>query len=337
MPEHAVPVWMGKSMVEHKIKYEKVPEIIYDAHLVDDVVFKGMADRERNGDLSLYEEYHKLRDAIYDIEQEMRPKKFRDLDSIFFHHLDYDRFLMKTLDEFPDIKGNVEEVHVRRATTKQNEGSNLVDDGKKVLIRLYSDQFIEGKKICRVLRHELMHVSDMMDKGFGYNAEPFDCPPMEERIIRDRYRLFWDIYIGGRLERDGREGIATREDRKKEFDSFFGKVPEKTRDLIFEKIWEGKEPLTHNQMVEMSKDIKKTVEIAGSGNTNNLKEETERAGPSHGTTCPFCGFPTSDWVDDMGNSEDIVKAVREDFPDWDVRDSVCSRCAEYYKLKTGKW
>ncbi len=324
-------------MVEHKIKHEKVPEIIYDAHLVDDVVFKGLAERERNGDTALYREYHEQRDDIYDLEQEMRPKKFRDLDSYFFHHLDYDHFLIDTLDEFPDIKGNVEEVHVRSATTKQNEGSNLVDDGKKVLIRLYSDQFIEGKRICKVLRHELMHVSDMMDKSFGYGAELLDCPPMEERIIRDRYRLFWDIYIGGRLEKDGRETIATREDRKKEFDSFFGKIPEKTRDLIFEKIWEGKEPLTHDKMIEMSKDIKKIVEIAGSENTNNREEGIERIDPAQGTTCPFCGFPTSDWAKDMGNSEEVVQVVKDDFPDWDVRDSVCTRCAEYYRLKIGKW
>jgi hypothetical protein len=39
----------------------------------------------------------------------------------------------------------------------------------------------------------------------------------------------------------------------------------------------------------------------------------------------------------MGNTEEIVKIIKEDFPDWDVRDSVCSRCAEYYKLKAGKW
>ena len=324
-------------MLEHKIKHEKVSEIIYDAHLIDDVVFKGLAERERNGDTALYREYHKQRDKIYDIEQEMRPKKFRDLDSGFFHHLGYDHFLIETLDEFPDIKRNVEEVHVRRATTKQNEGSNLVDDGKKVLIRLYADQFIEGKEICKVLRHELMHVSDMMDKDFEYSAEPFDCPPMEEQIIRDRYRLFWDIYVDGRLEREGRETIATREDRKKEFESFFRKIPEKTRDIIFEKMWEGKDPLTHNKMVEMSKDIKRIVEITGSGNTDNLEEETERASPPQGTTCPFCGFPTYDWVEDMGNTEEIVKIIKEDFPDWDVRDSVCSRCAEYYKLKAGKW
>ncbi len=323
-------------MVEHKHKDKKSPELIYDPQLVDDIVYKGLAERERNGDIALYEEYHELRDDIYDIEQEMRPKRFKDLDNDFFHRLGYDRFLVEMLDEFPHVKGNIEEVHVRRATTKQNEGSNVAADGKKVIIRLYSDQFIEGKEIYKVLRHELMHVSDMLDESFGYRAESFDCSPMEERIIRDRYRLFWDIYVDGRLEREGRETSVTREDRKKEFVSFFSKIPEKIRDLIFESMWRGKGPLTHQKMVDLSQDVKRLIEVAtGSSSkaSSVLEKEMEKMGPLQGTTCPLCGFPTFDWVEDVGNSEGIVKVIKEDFPDWSAPCSVCSRCAEYYKLR----
>jgi hypothetical protein len=111
----------------------------------------------------------------------MRPKRFRDLDNDFFHRLGYGRFLVEILDEFPHVKEKVEEVHVRRATSKQNEGSNVVDDGKKVIIRLYSEQFIEGKKIGKVLRHEFMHVSDMLDEGFGYGTERNHCRKGREK------------------------------------------------------------------------------------------------------------------------------------------------------------
>ena len=134
-------------MAEHLHKDKKSPEIIYDALLVDDIVYKSLAEKERNGDITLYEAYHEQRDDIYDIEEEKRSKRFRELDNDFFHRLGYDRFLAEMLDEFPDVKEKVEEVHVRRATSKQNEGSNVVDDGNKVIIRLYSEQFIEGEKI----------------------------------------------------------------------------------------------------------------------------------------------------------------------------------------------
>ena len=55
-------------MAEHLHKDKKSPEIIYDALLVDDIVYKGLAERERNGDIILYEEYHELRDDIYEID-----------------------------------------------------------------------------------------------------------------------------------------------------------------------------------------------------------------------------------------------------------------------------
>ncbi|ODS34601.1 MAG: hypothetical protein SCARUB_00181 [Candidatus Scalindua rubra] len=310
-------------------------EIIYDIQLVDDIVFKGLAERERHGDIELYNKYHELRDGIYEIEQENRPKRFRDLDNDFFHRLGYDIFLKEILNEYPGIKDKIEEVHVRRATTKQNEGSNVVDNGKKVIIRLYPEQFIEGgKEIHKVLAHELMHVSDMMDEDFGYSVEHFDCSPMEERIIRDRYRLFWDIYVDSRLEREGKESIANKEIRKKEFDSFFSKIPEDTRGSIFEKMWGGKEPLTHPKMIELSKDINKVLAIAKEGNHEN---EAERVGPLPGTTCTLCGFPSFEWVEDIESDEEVVKILKEDFPDWSPHDGVCPRCVEYYKVKAGKW
>lgn len=314
-------------------------EILYDQQLVDDIVYKGLAEKERAGDLELYNEYHEKRDAIYEIEQAQRSKRFKDLDNEFFNRLGYDGYIAEIFDEFPDIKEVVEEVHIRRATTRQNEGSNIVDDGRKVIIRLYPELFIEGNEIRRVLRHELMHVLDMMDKDFGYKMdEDFGLSPMEERIIRDRYRLFWDIYVDGRLVNKGMETIVTREERRREFDSFFSKIPTEKRELIFKKIWDAEETFTHNKMLEMANDINKVLALASVGPSNEeLVEETKKLGPLPGTTCPLCGFPSFDWVEEAGEDEDIVKIIKSDFPDWEPHNGVCSRCAEYYKLRAGKW
>ncbi len=317
----------------------KTLEIKYDQQLVDDIVYKGLAAQEASGDLALYNEYHEKRDAIYELEQEKRPKRFKELDNDFFSRLGYDVYVREIFDEYPDIEEVIEEVHVRRATTRQNEGSNVVDEGKKVIIRLYPELFIEGTEMRRVLRHELMHVSDMMNKDFDYDVnEEFSPSPMEERIMRDRYRLFWDISVDGRLVNKGLETTATREERKREFDSFFSKIPEESRELIFSKMWDAEEPLTHGRMVELSKDINKVLALAaGSRSAEELLEEKKKLGPLPGTTCTLCGFPSFDWVEEVAEDEDIVKILKEDFPDWEPQDGVCSRCAEYYKIKAGKW
>ena len=314
-------------------------EIMYDHQLVDDIVCKGLVRQEASGDSTLYNEYHEKRDAIYEMELEKRPKKFKELDNDFFNRLGYDVYVREIFDEYPDIEEVIEEVHVRRATTRQNEGSNVVDEGRKVIIRLYPELFIEGKEIRRVLRHELMHVSDMMNSKFEYNVnEEFSPSPMEERLMRDRYRLFWDISVDGRLVSKGLETTATREERKREFDSFFSKIPDETRELIFSKMWEAEEPMAHDRMVELSKDTNKVLALAaGSRSAEELIEETKKLGPLPGTTCTLCGFPSFDWVEEAAEDEDIVKILKEDFPDWEPQDGVCSRCAEYYKIKAGKW
>ena len=318
----------------------KTLEIDYDQQLVDDIVYKGLAKQEASGDLALYKEYHEKRDAIYEMEEESRPRKFRELDSDFFNRLGCDVYIKEIFDEYPDIKEKIESVHVRRATTRQNEGSNVVDEGRKVIIRLYPEIFIEGiNEIRRVIRHELMHVSDMMNSKFEYDVnEEFSPSPMEERIMRDRYRLFWDISVDGRLVNKGLETTATREERKREFDSFFSKIPEDSREVIFTKMWEAEEPMTHNMMVELSKDTNKVLALAaGSRSVDELVEETKELGPLPGTTCPLCGFPSFDWVEEAAKDEETAKVISEDFPDWKPQDGVCSRCAEYYKIKAGKW
>ncbi len=318
----------------------KTLEIVYDQQLVDDIVYKGLAKQEASGDLALYKEYHEKRDAIYEMEEESRPRKFRELDSDFFNRLGCDVYIKEIFDEYPDIKEKIESVHVRRATTRQNEGSNVVDEGRKVIIRLYPEIFIEGiNEIRRVIRHELMHVSDMMNKEFNYNVnEEFSPSPMEERIMRDRYRLFWDISVDGRLVNKGLETTATREERKREFDSFFSKIPEGSRDLVFTKMWEAEEPMAHDRMVELSKDTNKVLALAaGDRSSEELIEDTKELGPLPGTTCTLCGFPSFDWVEEAAKDEETAKVISEDFPDWKPQDGVCSRCAEYYKIKAGKW
>lgn len=313
--------------------------IMYDQQLVDDIVYKGLANQEASGDYELYKEYHEKRDAIYGLAEENRPKKFRDLDSEFFNRLGYAVYIKEVFDEYPDIQEKIKEVHVRRATTKQNEGSNVVDEGSKVIIRLYPELFIQGTEIRRVIRHELLHVSDMMNDEFGYNVnEDFGTSPMEERIIRDRYRLFWDISVDGRLTNKGLETTETKEQRKKEFDSFFSKIPEESRGLIFDKLWNAEKPLTHDKMVEISKDTSKVLALAaGNRSGDELVEESKELGPLPGTTCPLCGFPSFDWVEETAKDEETVKVIHEDFPDWKPQDGVCSRCSEYYTIKAGKW
>jgi hypothetical protein len=104
-------------------------------------------------------------------------------------------------------------------------------------------------------------------------------------------------------------------------------------------MWSGKEALTHNKMVDLSRDVKRLIMAStgtGPKDLSALEEEMEKMGPLPGTTCPLCGFPSFDWLEGEGNGDEIVNLIKADFPDWSVRDSVCSRCAEFYQSRAGK-
>ncbi len=101
-------------------------------------------------------------------------------------------------------------------------------------------------------------------------------------------------------------------------------------------MWNGQEPLTHDEMVDLSQDVKRLImTTAGNGleNTGAVEMAIEKMGRLPGTACPLCGFPTCDWVADVGNSQEVVDRIKADFPDLKAYDSVCSRCAEYYRLE----
>ncbi len=96
--------------------------------------------------------------------------------------------------------------------------------------------------------------------------------------------------------------------------------------------------MPHGRMVELSKDTNKVLALAaGSRSVDELVADTKELGPLPGTTCPLCGFPSFDWVEEVANDEETAKVINEEFPDWKPQDGVCSRCAEYYKIKAGKW
>jgi hypothetical protein len=103
-------------------------------------------------------------------------------------------------------------------------------------------------------------------------------------------------------------------------------------------MWEAEEPMAHDRMVELSKDTNKVLALAaGDRSSEELIEDTKELGPLPGTTCTLCGFPSFDWVEEAAKDEETAKVINEDFPDWKPQDGVCSRCAEYYKVKAGKW
>lgn len=309
--------------------------ILYDPYVVEEIVFSKLRELEGAGSMDLYDQYHSLSDEIYEVgDEDERFDRFVELNKEFFNKLGFSEAVREVVNEFPELYDKIEEIHIRKVTTLMDWGSNLADEKRKTIIRLFPEQFMDVANLKRFLRHELMHVADMLDEKFGYKEGKLATLPAEETILGDRYKLFWDTYIDSRLERRGKETVQSKNERFGEFERLYVKFPPERKKAIFEGLWK-EENLTHDKAVELAKDNSKLVAAYG-GTLQEGMEETKKV-LIPGGLCPLCKFPTHNWINTSSLDERIIQSVRADFPDWQVDDGICDRCTECYTVKAGLW
>lgn len=300
--------------------------IRFQPQLLEEVVLIELRKQEEQGNFSLFEEYHELADPIYErFPIEERDQQFEKLHLKFFLRLGLGEELKKVLAEFPLLDDF--DVLARRALLPGEEKADLRTTGglKSVEIKLLPALFLDGDRLQRKLRHELMHLSDMLDGDFGYRTEgKLSSHPVEDRIIKGTYSLVWDIYVDGRLTRAGRETIGGREERAEEFDSLYQELPLSSRSAAFEALWNA-EGLTHTEILGMAKDPSQLLQRAGLS--------ADRKVTILGSPCPFCSFPTYSWADLGGVDNNVLALIKQDFPAWEAGKGACARCLELYQAK----
>lgn len=312
----------------------------FDPGIIGDVIFLELKARDERGDCALTTEYHSLTDPIYEnFPLDERAAQFRRIDWDFFKKLGFLKLTKNGFDEFPELEGKVVGGVIAKARGPFEEGSDLVikvpDEGneqKRIIVRLLPDRFMDAGYLEKLLRHELMHVSDMLSESFGYRNERFGCNPMEESIIKERYSTFWDIFVDSRLIKKGKETVSDKDGRYREFESLFKKIPAEVKIAIFEVLWQD-ESLTHGKILGMSKDVNKVIKISeGLPAIKHIPKAKKTLLP--GAQCPLCQFRTYDWVDNLNIEPHIVEIIRKDFPNWDPEDGACERCMEAYKVSS---
>lgn len=312
-------------------KDTKKMEIEYDPSLVGEIINLEIERRDsENNDNQLFEEYQKMKEPIYDIEDEDdREDAFEEADREFFDKLSMGGGMEEVLEDFPTLQEQIGFLEIRRAVTREEEEGNIsnreLETGKKAaIIRFRPDCFMQPEAFKKVIRHECMHLADILNEDFDYNTKRFAPNPSEESFIRDRYRIMWDMYIGSRFEKEGREEEADKSGCYKEFEALYLKVPADQRKAIFEKVWEM-ENLTHPGILELAKDPYKLLQLTG-----EAKEEDKGKMVLPGTACPLCKFPSYEIITDI--SEEAKEKIIEEFPNWDA-GWACERCLDLYNLK----
>jgi hypothetical protein len=91
-----------------------------------------------------------------------------------------------------------------------------------LLVRCTPERLASATAARAFLRHELLHVADMLDRDFGYEPRlPADGGRRLDARLAERYRVLWDAYVDGRLVATGRAPASLRAERLREFRSAF--------------------------------------------------------------------------------------------------------------------
>jgi hypothetical protein len=239
-----------------------------------------------------------------------------------------------------EFEERINEVTVKRAINKVDEGSNVLNriSGRPVIeMRVLASRFCnpeEAQELDAFLIQEFMHAKDMVDPEFDYEDAFIPGNPSVKNLITARFRLLWNMYVDSRLGRAGIISTMPKEARYREFDNFYRKIPEKQRRGIFEGIWRT-DTFTHEELLSMATDLESLM--SKYVDDVDMSEEERDYIHLQGSPCPLCKFPTYNWVDDPESicDEMVIEAIQIDFPDWESKDGGCDRCIEVYELRAG--
>lgn len=272
--------------------------LTYDADLIESLVFLETRRLAGNGQGLLVARYDRHRSRLYAIaDEEERNNAHFELNLKWFRELGLEDRLLAPLREFPLIRDRAATLLIRKVTGHKDEGAELFvrPDARNVALAFRSEQFF-APAFPAFLRHEFCHISDLLDDAFAYEPDIHlpDAPPAELDLLRERYRILWDITIDGRLRQH-------RDLRWAEFQRALPSLPA----TVFERLWQTRP--AHAELVALAKSV------------------LTRRAPTPGAPCPLCQFPTFVWA-----SSPPVTAIQAQYPRWRPADGCCARCAELF-------
>jgi hypothetical protein len=302
-------------------------QLRYDDDFIEAAVFLCASGRRRGIAPLQVARFHREREKLYAIlDPDERNAAFFKLHLEWFREWKLEKMLTGLLSEYPSLYSALNVLAFRKARERTEEGAELyVQNGegealrpasRNAVVALRAERLARDEDLIPFLRHEFMHLHDMLDAGFDYSPQLHlsGQNASQQRLTRERYRLLWDVTIDGRLTNSGRATVGDRGQHWAAFERAFGFWPEPKRDEIFGSLWNGQRP-RHAGLLEIASDPREAK-------SSHL--------PLPGAPCPLCGFPTFQWAD-MSRVEGLIRdAIRGEFALWSPEQGACGRCVEVF-------
>jgi hypothetical protein len=199
--------------------------------------------------------------------------------------------------------------------------SNLSESERRtIVVQLTPELLSQSQTFLEFLRHEFLHLVDMLDSHFGYepNFPKSEAGPAYDHFLQGRYGVLWDITIDGRLNQRGWLPAAAREKHFAHFKRAFQGADEKLA-TTFAHFFDQNSH-RHRELVEFAQHPEKwlageTVETSSKGR------------------CAICHFPTFQLIDPSELAADLIAKIQEHYPDWNTTQFICRQCADLYEAR----
>jgi hypothetical protein len=306
-------------------------EIHIDPSFAEEAVFLELSAQEGAVDRGMAQAFHTERSALYGGQgsAEQRAAAFHHLAARYFRELGLAELFAARLDEAPLVTAHVQAVIVRRVFCRKDErvelyvlpGSQAPRDAEgpaTLLIDLQVVRCRDRGRLVAWLRHELMHVSDMLDPAFAYMPHPELSGEyeLEDDLIRERFRLLWDLSVEGRMRRRGWPTTVDQPVRRREFERMSVPWAPERREAVWRDLG-TRARWTQRELLQLAQDERLT-RMLGQG----------------GIRCPLCHFPTREGVRDWSHERAAVaEAIRADYPAWRPSHGACLQCVELYRSR----
>jgi hypothetical protein len=293
----------------------------YDEDFVESAVLLCAAGRRKGIPSLQIARFHVERERLYSIlDPDDRNAGFFRLHLQWFREWNLERFLTEPLKEFPLLSSALSLLAFRKSRTKNDDGTELYvnEAGERSgVLAMRPERLVQEEELTAFLRHELMHLNDMVDPIFAYRPElsVSGHSLSDHRLARERYRMLWDVSIDGRLTRAGRGTMASQDQRWLEFAAAFAFWPQTRQQEVFHSLWSDPAP-NHGLLEELVCDPRQLQQTSG---------------PRPGAPCPLCGFPTFAWATFTAQADRAVGVIRSEFPHWAPEHGACARCFAIYR------
>lgn len=276
-------------------------------------------------------EFWRERDRLYETpERDNRETAFQNLHEKWFQRLGLGNPLRQVLALWPILTEATGRCLLIKAHSKKSLGAELylapeasepnARKRRTIVVQLTPEILSQPQLFLEFLRHEFLHLVDMLDPHFGYERDfpKSEAGPAYDHFLQSRYGVLWDVTIDGRLHQRGWLPRTAREKHFANFKRVFQGTEEKLA-KVFAHFFDQNSH-THRELVEFAQHPEKWL----AGET----AETFSKG-----RCAICRFPTFQLIDSGTLRADLVSKIQEHFPAWNGADPVCRQCVDLYEAR----